>query len=30
MMFAVTMERPGGVVVSAREHIVALAKVAAG
>jgi hypothetical protein len=30
MMFAVTMEKPGGVVVSAREHIVALAKVAAG
>lgn len=29
-MFAVTIERPGGVVVSAREHIVALAKVAAG
>jgi hypothetical protein len=30
MMFAVTMEKPGGVVVSGREHIVALAKVAAG
>jgi Anti-sigma-K factor rskA len=30
MMFAVTTEKPGGVVVSAREHIVALAKVAAG
>jgi hypothetical protein len=30
VMFAVTMEKPGGVVVSAREHIVALAKVAAG
>jgi hypothetical protein len=30
MMFAVTMEKPGGVVVSAREHIVALAKVATG
>lgn len=29
-MFAVTIERPGGVVVSGREHIVALAKVAAG
>ena len=29
-MFAVTIEGPGGVVVSAREHIVALAKVAAG
>ena len=29
-MFAVTMEKPGGVVVSGREHIVALAKVAAG
>ncbi|HKE42965.1 MAG TPA: anti-sigma factor [Steroidobacteraceae bacterium] len=28
--FAVTIERPGGVVVSAREHVVALAKVAAG
>jgi hypothetical protein len=30
VMFAVTMEKPGGVVVSGREHIVALAKVAAG
>jgi hypothetical protein len=30
IMFAVTMEKPGGVVVSGREHIVALAKVAAG
>ena len=30
MMFAVTTEKPGGVVVSGREHIVALAKVAAG
>jgi hypothetical protein len=30
VMFAVTIEGPGGVVVSAREHIVALAKVAAG
>lgn len=29
-MFAVTIEKPGGVVVSGREHIVALAKVAAG
>jgi len=29
-MFAVTIEQPGGVVVSAREHVVALAKVAAG
>jgi len=28
--FAVTIEKPGGVVVSAREHVVALAKVAAG
>jgi anti-sigma-K factor RskA len=28
--FAVTIEQPGGVVVSAREHVVALAKVAAG
>ena len=28
-MFAVTVEKPGGVVVSGREHIVALAKVAA-
>lgn len=28
-MFAVTVEKPGGVVVSEREHIVALAKVAA-
>jgi hypothetical protein len=30
MMFAVTVEKPGGVVVSGREHLVALAKVAAG
>lgn len=30
VMFAVTVEKPGGVVVSAREHLVALAKVAAG
>ncbi len=30
VMFAVTVEKPGGVVVSGREHIVALAKVAAG
>lgn len=30
VMFAVTIEKPGGVVVSGREHIVALAKVAAG
>lgn len=30
VMFAVTIEQPGGVVVSAREHIVALAKVVAG
>lgn len=29
-MFAVTMEKPGGVVVSEREHIVVLAKLAAG
>jgi hypothetical protein len=29
-LFAVTVERPGGVVVSARERIVALAQVAAG
>jgi len=29
-LFAVTMERPGGVVVSARERIVALAAVASG
>jgi anti-sigma-K factor RskA len=28
--FAVTIEQPGGVVVSAREHVVALAKIAAG
>jgi hypothetical protein len=28
VMFAVTMEKPGGVVVSGREHIVALAKAA--
>jgi hypothetical protein len=28
-MFAVTIEKPGGVVVSEREHVVALAKVAA-
>jgi hypothetical protein len=26
VLFAVTIERPGGVVVSAREHIVVLAK----
>jgi len=30
VMFAVTIEKPGGVVVSGREHIVALAKAAAG
>lgn len=30
VMFAVTVEKPGGVVVSGREHLVALAKVAAG
>jgi hypothetical protein len=30
VMFAVTAEKPGGVVVSSREQIVALAKVAAG
>jgi hypothetical protein len=30
VMFAVTVEKPGGVVVSGREHIVVLAKVAAG
>lgn len=30
VMFAVTVEKPGGVVVSGREHIVALARVAAG
>jgi hypothetical protein len=30
VMFAVTAEKPGGVVVSAREQVVALAKVAAG
>jgi anti-sigma-K factor RskA len=29
-LFAVTVERPGGVVVSSRERIVALAQVAAG
>ena len=29
VMFAVTIEKPGGVVVSGREHIVALAKAAA-
>lgn len=29
LMFAVTVEKPGGVVVSGREHLVALAKVAA-
>jgi hypothetical protein len=29
-MFAVTLERAGGVVVSEREHIVVLAKVASG
>ncbi|HEY7379305.1 MAG TPA: anti-sigma factor [Steroidobacteraceae bacterium] len=28
--FAVTIEKPGGVVVSAREHVVALAKIAPG
>jgi len=29
-MFAVTIEKPGGVVVSGREQIVTLAKAAAG
>jgi len=29
-MFAVTLEQPGGVVVSDKEHIVAIAKVEAG
>jgi hypothetical protein len=29
-LFAVTVERPGGVVVSSRERIVALAQVATG